>query len=260
MRIRIKPKTILAVLNVIGVPVTGYLAAKSTYRYEDIRLHNNCKGIERNKKEQFVDVVKGYWPAIVSGTLTIASLIAYYKLGAAELAGMAALAAAGKKKFDTYRQATIDTVGEEIENNICQRAHEIEMEDCTIDGMTSKEVKHTFHIDWLGYDLYFDSTLGEVLSACGEMNRELFDFNTGSGHYKMEKFFEDLHHPELIGSKARRYGYNRDILAMDCDCYWMSFDIAPMRDDPNVLDIYTPWYPNIDIDSDVAKLVAKGVI
>ena len=268
----IKAKTIFKLVAIVCVPLTGYLAARGSRRYEEEMglLRATKPEADITMQDKAVVIAKSYGLAAASGAGTIVSIVAMDHISMKELAAAGALVAANKKKIEAeikkakaYREATLQTVGEEKESEIRQVAGDIYLRSSVIGPAMSDEVVHTFHLDWFDEDLYFDSTMPEVIHALSEINRELFDLNSGRGICLASKFFEWINHPELIdalGDAIKNYGWCARALAAECDCYWLPFNIVPSDDIENTYEILTAWYPNENIESHVDTLEAKGVI
>ena len=260
-----KAKIVFKLIALTGVPLTGYLSAIGYRRYSE-------RGVGKDApiKDKVISVGASYGPAIAAGALTVGSIIGMDHISTKELVAATGMIALNKKRIESeirkanaYRQATLETVGEEKESEIRQLASDIHLRSSVIGPAMTDEVTHIFHLDWFDEDIYFESTFPEVLHAFSEINRELFDYNSGHGLCKAYKFFEWINHPELIDvfrGSIEKYGWSAPALIQVDKVYWLPFHIVPHDEEENTFDILTAWYPNENIEAYQDELEAKGVI
>ena len=271
---KINAKLIFKIVAIACVPLTGYLAAKGTRKYDaEIQKLQEEKGDDITARDKTVTAVKSYGLAAGAGAAAIGSIIGMDHISAKELATAGGLIVAGKQKLDTevrkynaYRQATLNEVGEETESKIRQDAAGLFIRTADISGCASDETLHSFHLDWFDEDVFFDATMAEVLHGFSEINRQIFDYNSGKGLCRAYEFFNFINHPEMIDifksykNNFEKYGWTIDELTNDCDCYWLAFYIVPHEVYENTYEIKTVWYPNRDIDAYISKMKEEGVI
>ena len=157
---KINVKLIFKIVAIACVPVTGYLAAKGSRKYDaEMQKLREEKGEDITKMDKAVTAVKSYGLAAGAGAAAIGSVIGMDHISAKELATASGLVIAGKKKLDTevrkykaYRQATLNEVGEETESKIRQDASNLFIRTAQIGECESDEILHSFHLDWFDED------------------------------------------------------------------------------------------------------------
>lgn len=265
---KIKLSTILTAVSLVGVAVTGVLSA---------RAGKKAGKIERDLEETRLDEVgpiekaqatwKCYIPAVAAGIVTIGCGAYAKRLDTKEiikLTGALGVATANfdklKKSFYQYRAGVINEVGEEKEEKIRQSI----AKRTVIDAATGiEEGSYTFHIDWLGEDLYFDSTLSKVLTAMDNVNKTLNDYNQPDWPCPcVGQFLEDVGHPELVNETALKAGWHIDELSTECGVTWLNWSLVPKCDDHQQVyyDIWVDWLPWEDIMGVIQKLEDEGII
>ena len=187
--------TILASAGVVGTIATAILSAKGHYKAMDI-LEEEKKGLEEGEKLDFKTCAKKTWkeyaPAVATGTVTIACIIAGNRISAKEIAVLSATAGYLAKNRDQLM-----TKFNELKSKVLEKAEEkglieeidpIEQEiDKKYQEDLLKEYKRTSHPCWeytgdgtmRVVDLYsgrcFLSSPEAVRKAGTELNK-LFEF------------------------------------------------------------------------------------
>lgn len=255
-----KARTIFKCVAIAGVPVTGYLAAKGTLKCQELKRK---EGEPVGFKEKALDISRGYGPSIIAGAVTIGSILLSDGLATKEIAAATALATTAiakknviKDQFDRYRAAVKDgDGGEEKDLEYVAKAAEVRFD-------KNGEVVRHFKIDWIdGEVIEFDSTLAKVVEGLNQVNRNLFDYNTGTGVVTISDFLNFMDKGDLITDKTNRAGWCSDLLAVYCECYWVDFWVHPERDDDNsvyVIDLC--WPPEENLSKAMGMAEKEGVI
>lgn len=110
------------------------------------------------------------------------------------------------------------------------------------------EVIHTFHIDWMGGDISFESTFVDVMGGIQILCQNVWDYENTLGIATVATFFKSIgrldiveQHPEMY-----EYGWCVDNLS-DCGFYWLPFWIDKRKMSRNDYDIETFIYPNSNL-------------
>ena len=108
-----------------------------------------------------------------------------------------------------------------------------------------EEVVHTFHIDWLGDDIVFESTFMDVMCGLQQIMQNIWDYQNTIGVATVATFFKAMYRTDIIEEhpETREYGWCVDSLA-DWDCTWLPFLIEKRKNARNDYDIRTFVYPN----------------
>ena len=248
-------RTIFKIIAVAGVPVTGYLSARGTMTKAEYIKKN---GTPQTKKEKVKDNVRAYWPAAVSGAVTIGSILLADGLAAKEIAAATGIATAAvakkdviKGQFEKYRNVVKEDAGAEKDIQYMAKAAEVELDD---DG----EVVHTFKLYWLDKPIIFESTMDKVQSAINNLNKRLVDYKEGPGYATVTDFLNMVGHPELATNQSNTFGWDFEALVDNCDCYYLDFLVYKEADsmfahgdeDPNTYLIDVVWgpYPQLGLD------------
>lgn len=262
-----KAKIIFKILALVSIPATGFLGAKGAEWYDSEMCDLYLKKFDTDvtKKDKVKAFVKAYGPAIGSALAGIISVIFMDRIGAKELLSAGALIAAGKAKLNeqtemgrAYRDATLDAVGPEKEEEIRQEAARKYTCRTFINGEPTEETVHTFIIDdWIeaGSRIKFDAPMANVFNAISEVNRELFDRDSGDGTVSIADFLS------YIGGEAscyaneitEAYGWN-DCALIDDDCLWVPMAVLKVPGEEDTYRIYTHVYPNYNMNSNYPLL------
>ena len=267
-----KAKIIFKVLAIVSIPLTGYLAVKGHEKYQDemCMLRATKPEADISLRDKTVVAIKSYGLAAGTGALGIGSVIAIERIGAKELMVVSGGLVGAKKRLDSeirkgqaYRKATLDTVGEEKESEIRQVAAKNYIETTYINGVESDETLHTFRLNWFeGKPIEFRATMAGVINGLTELQRELFDYNSGSGYGTLSCLLANIggEAASYISEETDQAGWNTAILAAECDCYWLPFEISKCKYSPDTYEITTYWYPNYNIFQYTEEQEKEGVI
>ena len=261
-----KARTIFKIIAVVGVPVTGYLSARGTMTKAEYIKKN---GTPQTKKEKVKDNVRAYWPAAVSGAVTIGSILLTDGFAAKEIAAATGIATAAvakkdviKGQFEKYRNVVKEDAGAEKDIQYMTKVAEVELDD---DG----ETLHWFELYWLDNNVIrFQSTMSQVKDALNAINRDLVDYNTGHGFVTVSEALRYFGHEELATPWTDKAGWSYELLNVNCDCYYLDYYVYPADerigshgDDPyNTFIIDTCWPPEEDLAVALADAEKSGVI
>jgi uncharacterized metal-binding protein len=173
--------TIITTVTVVGVPLTGYFAAKGMHEADKIIYENNEDAGDdeskmiKNVKDAIPHVWKCFVPAFSVGAVTCASAIVNQKLNRADILKAQGTAAIATQMYDEYKSATRDVVGDDCAEKIEQKVVDNRVANVNPDI--------TPVIDDGGGDLalYVDSQSGfsmwtsrsHVMEGINETNREI---------------------------------------------------------------------------------------
>ena len=260
-----KARTVFKIIAIVGVPVTGYLSAKGSLKCEALLSQQQWA---LTNKEKAKTLAKSYWPAAVSGAVTIGSILIGDGLATKAIAAATASAtlAVAKKdvlkgEFKKYREAVVEDGGKDKDVEYMKRASEIRLD---ADG----EAIHRYKIKWAGEEIVFESTMGKVQEALNKINQQLYDYNTGSYVVTVSDALGIFDHPELRTKNTDRAGWAVDLLEVNCDCYWLDFFVyredegigSHGDEDHNTFVIDVVWPPEDDISKALKQAEREGII
>lgn len=272
---KINAKLIFKLVAIVNVPLTGYLAAKGTKWYQEgvEELKANKPEADVSTADKAIVAAKSYGLAALSGVAGVGSVIAMDRISMGQLTAAGALVVANKRllkekaqKLESYKEAVLHKLGIEKAKEVDQMAEGISLEKSYIDGMQTDEVLHMFRLRWFGdnYQILFEATLPEVLDALADINRELFDKDSGSGMYTIGKFFSKVGRPDLICDDIVNRGWSKEFLRICCDCNWLPYELNKVTDEHgnelDIIDIWVPYFPNEDIEAYQKQLEEDGEI
>lgn len=112
-------QVILTVLGVSGTITTAYLTGKAAYRSAHVLLDEEINKVNKENSKEVIQVVwKLYIPPVLSGTATIACMIAATKIGTRRTAALTAAYSLSEKALSEYRDKIVETVGKNKEKQI----------------------------------------------------------------------------------------------------------------------------------------------
>ena len=251
MAIKMKGKTLLFVAGA-GIILTAYLAARNTpeaiKRKEDA-LHEKRERLnDPNAQLTFIESLKAqfgaYIPAIISGTVTIGSLVGSDIINQQNLNK-------AKKSFNDFKDMTKKLEGEgavkTIENAVEQKK---------LDDKAKKpwETNEHFRIVFQGHSILFESTRANVMEAIYEINR-YFHLTGYITFNEMLKYFgqdpveegDDRGYEQYIGESI--YGYS-----------WIDIGLKECVDEPWITEIYMAAYPHRFDETECEDELENGVI
>lgn len=110
------------------------------------------------------------------------------------------------------------------------------------------EVIHTFHIDWMGGDISFESTFVDVMCALQTVCQNVWDYENTLGIATVATFFKSLGRVDIIDQYPEMYDYGWCVDNLsDCGYYWMPFVVEKRKHTRNDYDITTFIYPNSNL-------------
>lgn len=256
MTIKIKGKTVLVLAAGAGMLITAWLAAKNTpeaqkRKEEALQAKREATGNE-NAELTFFESAKAqigaYIPAIISGTVTIGSLVG------SEVINKETLKKA-EKAVDEFKIMT-DKLDGKGSAKIIEKA----VEQKKLDEKTSKpwDVKERFRIRFQNKVIEFESSRADVIEAlyCANryfQGRGMLTFNQLLEFFNQEPVEEgdDRGWEAYVGEAI--YGYT-----------WIDFGLKECEDDPGATDIFFAVYPhffdeeqcNAEIEEGCKKLSA----
>ena len=248
----IKAKTIFKLVAIVCVPLTGYLAARGTKKYQEEmeKLKEEKPEADITTQDKAMAAVKSYGMAAATGVAAVGSIIAIDKITYKELVAAGSAVALGKNKLErkireykAYREATIANVGRDAERDIRKDAAEIYTRQSYVSGAATDETVHTFRLDWFGEEkwIYFDATYSEVMAALMAMNAELAD----EGCVRAINIFTETGHSDLITDEMKSRCWDDMMMANELTSY-IPFDTVMAPD--GVIEIRTNVYPNDNYD------------
>lgn len=257
MTIKIKGKTLLVIAAGVGMLVTAYLAAKKApeaqkKKEEALKAKREATGDE-NAQLTVVESVKAqigsYIPAIISGTVTLGSLVG------SELINENTLKKA-EEKYKDYKSMT-DRLSGDGSSKIIEKA----VEQKKIDEKNNKSWNktETFRVVFQGETLEFESTRDKVIEAFYIANR---DFQ-GKGILTFNEFL-DLLDQQLLNDKIKKEGDIRGWEAHVGEAVygyiWIDFALKPCEDEPWITEIYFPVYPHLFDEDEAYNEIEEGCV
>lgn len=256
---KVNKRLIFTIAAVGGTVATAVLSAIGGTKAERILAANdglngskdsNCMTLwEKAKAVWFV-----YIPAGLVTGVTIAMIVLGHEEGTTAIAAAGAAAVAIKNRFDKYREAAKEAG---VDADLVVKASKPKVSDDILDY----EARHTFCIDWLENTepIYFETTLGEYLSAMATINRQLVDLTVGDGLATVSDFLSAVGCSDLITERTDKAGWQADVLAIECDAYWIDswLDKRPGED---IYDVRLAWYPNYDLQQAIDEMEGEGLL
>jgi len=215
-------------------------------------------GEDLSLKDKVLIFAKHCWPSIVSAGISVGTGIASRRMSVKQIAAAAAVGAAGitaiKEEFNDYREAAVEVVGEEKEQEILERSFEKRL--VRKEGLPL-EIKAHF-VDEVN-DIEFDSTVGTVLQGYAHMNSLCFNLGTiGLGVATFDDFYGEIGLPKLRNNRTAHSGYAYDI----CDIDWETYFIEPYFERRSDGAYIIKSYPDasVDINKRLKEMEEIGVI
>ena len=192
--------TLLTAVGVSGTVVTSVLTGRATFKAADIILQEqiakdeNFEGADLKdtgltKTEKVKLVWKLYIPPVVSGALTIASIITANKISSTKIAALTVAAGVSERAFQEYKDKVIEKLGEKQDEKI---RDEVAQDRVNANPPRSGEVLIAGSGDVLCYDMltgrYFHSTVEDLKRAENRINYELVHYMSAS----LSMFYEEI--------------------------------------------------------------------
>lgn len=244
MVIKLNTKTVLLVVGGLGMAVTLYLTAKNTpeaqKRKEEALQAKKEQTGDENAKLTFVENVQAqigaYIPAIVSGVVTVGSLIGNEVINEQNFKK-------AETKFSDFKEMTNKLNGKGTSKFV-----EKAVEQKKLDEKKGKpwQEKEQFRIVFQGKSIQFESTRADVIEAIYETNRYFHE----RGIVTFNDFLHYLGQPPVEEGDERGwecyvgeavYGYT-----------WIDFGLKECPEEFWVTEIYMPVYPHF-FDQDDAE-------
>ena len=197
---------VLTAIGTAGFVTTVFLAVDEKTKAEEfISAKKKAEGRELTKTETAAEAAKAYWPAMVTGTLSLACFIFSNHLSLKRQAALIAAYKLSEDKIRAFQEAAVKTVGESKANDIRDAVAKDAVRKNPTEGTT---IIVTGGGDHPCYDMvsgrYFKSSRDKILKAQNEINRRLFT----DGSISLNEFYDELNLPAIsIGDKL---GWNCD--------------------------------------------------
>ena len=257
MTLKIKGKTVLVLAAGAGMILTAWLAARNTpeaqkRKEEALQAKREATGDE-NAELTFFESAKAqfgaYVPAIVSGMVTIGSLVGSEVINNENLKK-------AEKAVDDFK-----TMADKLDGKGSSKIIEKAVEQKKLDEKAHKpwNVEETFRIRFQNQTIEFKSTRSDVIEAFYETNR----YFQGRGHVTFNEFLQ------YLGQKSVKEGDDRGWEAYVGEAVygytWIDFGLKQCEDEPWITDIYFAVYPHFfdeedcytEIDEDCKKLLSS---
>lgn len=249
----IKAKTIFKLVAIVCVPLTGYLAARGTKKYQEEmeKLKEEKPEADITTQDKAKAAVKSYGMAAATGAAAVGSIIAIDKITYKELVAAGGAIALGKNKlerkireYNAYRDATIANVGRDAERDIRKDASEIYIRQTFASGKATDEAAHTFCIDWFGENkvIYFDATFADIHKAANGINNGIIN----DGCVRAANFLCDVGHSDLVTEEMLSRCWDDMMLYFEGHPY---ITVDPVMQDDGTIKLEIPVYPNDDYDT-----------
>lgn len=236
MVIKLNTKTVLLVVGGLGMGVTLYLTAKNTpeaqKRKEEALQAKKERTGDENAKLTFAESIQAqigaYIPAIVSGVVTVGSLIGNEVINEQNFKKAEA-------KFDDFKEMTNKLNGKGASKFV-----EKAVEQKKLDEKKGKpwEEKEHFRIVFQGKSINFEATRADVIEAIYETNR----YFHGRGIVTFNEFLYYLGQPSVDEGDDR--GWEEYVGEAVYGYTWIDFGLKECIDEPWVTEIYMPVYPH----------------
>jgi len=234
---------ILTAIGVTGTITTALFTGRASFKAAKIianeehfaRMQTGDPDYETNTRRKFDLTWQLYIPAVGTGVLTVACIIAANRIGSRRAAAMAAAYSLTEKAFVEYKDKVIERMGPHKEQKV---RDDIAQDRVTANPVTHREVILTGNGDVLCYDSitgrYFESNVDALRKAQNEINYQIL--------HEMSASLSDLY--QLIGLPTTQYssevGWNADALlemrfstVMSTDdrpCISLEYTVYPIRD------------------------------
>lgn len=117
--VRSNSPAILAGIGAAGAVATAYFAARVGFTVGYRTAHADEAGTPRKTKKEFV---KEYWkdllPPVITGTVTVGSIIGAVKIGNRRTAAITAAYSLSEKAFQEYKDKVTEKIGERKEQSV----------------------------------------------------------------------------------------------------------------------------------------------
>ena len=250
MVVKLNGKTVFLVVAGLGMGVTLYLTAKNTpeaqKRKEAALQAKKEQTGDENAKLTWIESVQAqigaYIPAIVSGMVTVGSLVGSEVINEQNLKK-------AEKSYDNFKEMT-DKLSGKGASKFVEKA----VEQKKIDEKAGKPwtQKQQFRIVFQGKSIHFEDTRENVIEAIYSTNRYFHERG-------IVTFNEFLH---FLGLEPVDEGDERG-----WECYvgeavygytWIDFGLKECEDEPWVTEIYMACYPHFFDQDDAEAEIEEG--
>lgn len=184
--------TILTALGVTGAITTAVLTGKATFKAAEILYNDELLREEyRGKKIPTKEVVRRVWPqyvpAVSTGVLTVASIIASNHISTRRAAALASAYTVSQQFFKDYKDKVVETIGKDKE----QKVRDEVAKDRVLKNPPPKTILLTGKQCWV-YDEY---TGNSFVSSYDELKQAEIDINfqiIHSGYASLSDFWDKL--------------------------------------------------------------------
>lgn len=184
---------ILTGLGVAGTVATAALTAKASFKAyerlqgETLRQNESLNLNDLTVKDRFKLVWKLYIPPVLTGCVTITSIVFANRIGTRRAATMAAAYTLSERAYSEYREKIVEKLGEKKESDAKQ-----EIAQKRVETDPPKDVYVTGEGEVLFLDVfggrYFKSTMEDVKKAQNDTNYEVLNF----GYASLNEFYQRL--------------------------------------------------------------------
>lgn len=231
--------SILTAVGVVGTVSTALLTGQATYRYMDQLVMEgyydpNEVRDARNRRAHFDAAWKYYVPAVGTGALTIAAILAANHIGTRRAAGIAAAYSISERAFQEYREKVVEKMGTKSEQSV---RDDIAQDRVRRTEAASREVL-VVSGDVLCQDAvsgrYLTSNMATLDRAVNELNRQIINDSYAS----LSDFYDRIGLPHTAYSDEVGWKSDREITlditsAVTSDskpCLVFNFNTVPIRD------------------------------
>lgn len=223
-------------VGVAGVVATGYLSARAAFKASAVlRYESLPPRAEEPETIEFREAFHLTWhlylPAVGTGALSIAAIVAANRVGTRRAAALAAAYTLSEKAFVEYREKIVEKIGEKKERDYKDEiAHE------QVTRNPNSAVVIIEGSDVLCFDAYtgryFKSTMETLRKAENDVNAQLLH----DGYASLSDFYERIGLETT--SMTEEVGWTTDkllslsfttSLSNDKPCIVITFRVAPIR-------------------------------
>lgn len=182
---------ILTGIGVAGTVATALLTAKASFkayeRLRDLEREDWYLDVGPDKKEQFKLVWTLYIPPVLTGCVTITSIILANRIGTRRAAALASAYAISERAYSEYREKIVEKLGEKKEESArAEIAQKTVNDNPNTSVVINSESEALFYDNFSGR--YFKSTMEEVKKAQNDTNYDILN----TGYASLNEFYQRL--------------------------------------------------------------------
>lgn len=209
---------ILTGLGIAGMVTTTVLAVKATPKA--LQLIEEKKKEEEVEKLTVVDTVKTTWkcyvPAVITGTVSTVCLIGATSVNTRRTAALATAYKISETALAEYREAVVETIGEEKEREVAETHAKKQIEKVYIEP--SEYLAATDRGEVLWWDYYSSrpiyTTRNKIDAAVNKANNKLY--NDSENFVSLNEFYEYLGMPTTgLGDDIGWYKWKGDSIELE---------------------------------------------